>query len=210
MKNVLGFTFLLVANVVSAQFKLGCTAGINFANQKPVYTMYFNGQPKKIYGKSIINFNAGVSADLAVTKKIMIRPHILYSGEGFEAPHLTDAAGLTIISQNKVNLSYMNIPVQAVYTTSFSFGNLFIGSGPYLGILLGGKMKMLNSNTNIHIGNNPGDDFKGLDMGLYNSLGIQFKNRLFIQGSYNLGLMDVNPNFSNNKNSVISVGIGYR
>jgi hypothetical protein len=210
MKSILTtILFILLLKITCAQLKPGISAGINIANIKPIYVLMYNGVFSKINGESVINFNVGIHNDFKINKAFSARFQLLYSGQGAKGPELRDQQGNIVVEHRELKLSYINLPLQFFYSPDFSFGKLFIGLGPYGGILLGGKVNLNNTSRKINVGNSSSDDLKRFDFGLYNSAGIRFKNGLAIGANYGLGLINISTNDGRVKNYVLSFSIGY-
>ncbi len=210
MKNIFtAILFILLSKLTCAQIKPGISAGVNIANIKPIYVLTYNGVFSKINGTSVINFNVGIHNDFKINEAFTARLQLLYSGQGAKGPELKDQQGNIVVEHREIKLSYINIPLQFFYSPTFSLGKLFIGTGPYGGILLGGKVAINNTSRKINVGNSSSDDLKRFDFGLYNSVGIQFKNGLTIGTNYGLGLINISTNEGRVKNYVLSFFIGY-
>jgi hypothetical protein len=106
----------------------GIRAGVNLQN--------ING--KDAAGNDLKNdlltgFNAGINAEVPIGDGFYVQPGVLYSTKGAE-----DA------NNNKIKLSYIEVPVNFVYKPILGSGNMLLGFGPYVGFGINGKLKAAN------------------------------------------------------------------
>src|SRR6476620_12597493 len=115
MKKVLLSAVALFAfGAASAQsVKFGVKAGLNVANVT-VSNDYFGVTSPSTSTK--IGFHVGGLAELKLTDKFAIQPDLLFSMQGATTKSSeNDFAGFTSTSEDKINLSYINIPVMFKY-----------------------------------------------------------------------------------------------
>ncbi len=185
----------------------GLRAGINFQtiNGK-------NANDDKLKNKLLTRFHGGLNAEIPVGSGFYLQPGLLYTIKGAKLEN----------TDNKVKLSYIDIPVNFVYKPVLGVGNMLLGFGPYLGIGIGGKMDNGNNEIDIEFSNDPVStlnytQFKKLDAGANLLAGYEFNNKFSFQLNAQLGLVDINPEVVNNSNDKTNwrntgwgVSVGYR
>lgn len=178
------------------EVKFGPKAGVNFAN----LSNFDNSEMKT-------GFHVGAVAEIKFNDKFSIQPELLYSAQGTKFPINN--------SEVKFNIDYINIPIMAKYYIVDGFS---VEAGPQVGFLtkaeLEGTFDNLTGTTDIK------DNVKSVDFGVNFGLAYDLPNGFFANARYNLGLAkvyeDVNVfnnttvSFSDAKNSVIQVGVGYK
>ncbi len=203
---------MLITAGAFAQTKtsFGLRAGVNFQN--------LNGKDindDKLENKLKTGFNVGVNAEIPVGIDFYVQPGVLFTTKGAK---LED-------SDNKINISYIEIPVNFIYKPAIGTGRLIMGFGPYAAFGMGGKVKNENGNeTDIKfekkitaaqaISGTP--YLKGFDAGANLLFGYEFANKLSVQLNAGLGLVEINPEIdgvNNNgslKNTGFGLSLGYR
>jgi hypothetical protein len=189
----------LFTTAIFAQSKttFGIRAGVNFQN--------LNGRDEdddKLDNKLKTGFNAGVNAEIPVGIDFYLQPGVLFSTKGAKANE----------GDFKVNLSYVEIPVNFIYKPELGEGRMLLGFGPYAAFAVGGKTK--NPDTDIEFGDQP-DEWKRFDAGANLLAGYEFSNKLSFQLNAGLGLLRLNNRLdgdekSSIKNTGFGVSLGYR
>lgn len=87
------------------------------------------------------NFHAGLTADIPVTKKLHIRPDLLYSRRVAEYKENGTRDGVQYFFHENFKADYLELPVQFVYYHKLKAAAVYIGGGPYIGIPLSGKVQ---------------------------------------------------------------------
>jgi hypothetical protein len=224
MKNCLylfiGIAMIFVTPAMQAQdvarTTFGVRAGVNFQN--------FNGkdsQGDKLKNDMIVGFHAGVNVEIPVAPDFVLQPGLLFSVKGAK----TTREGLS----GKVNVDYIELPVNFIYKPALGNGRLLLGLGPYLAYGVGGKIKVSGSGTDseksIKFENNLSesqvldDEFylRPLDAGANLLAGYEFAFGISVQLNAQLGLLKVNPGYdgdsedkSSVKNTGFGISVGYR
>lgn len=200
----------LMAGAAHAQSKttFGVRAGVNFQN---LNGKDFSGD--KLDNKIKTGFHVGVNAEIPVADEFFVQPGVLFSTKGAKAKE----------GDGKINISYIEVPVNFVYKPELGDGKLILGVGPYIGIGVGGKVKGEGSDEDIKFKSNvkAGDAeafyLKRIDAGGNLLVGYEFSNKLSFQLNAQLGLTDINPKFegesagkAKTKNTGFGVSVGYR
>jgi hypothetical protein len=187
----------------------GIRAGVNFQN--------INGKQAdgdKLEMKIKPGFHVGANAEIPVATDFYIQPGVLFSTKG--AKYET--------SNDKINLSYVEVPVNLVYKPLLGTGRVMIGFGPYAGFAVGGKIKQAISDVDIKfekdITQTEGQSWgyaKRFDAGANFLAGYEFSNKLSFQLNAQLGLININSNNAYilddktaRKNTGFGISAGYR
>ena len=213
-------------NMANAQTKVGIKAGVNFSN-----VMMNDENGNKTSTQSMPGILLGFTVDIPITGDFYIQPALQYSRKGYQQ----ETGGFYGSATNfKVDVSYIEVPVNLLYKPHLGAGNLLLGAGPYIGYGTGGKWK---SDTDAAIGDmiigNKGDVIfrndamdggdlnsysygKPLDYGLNFLAGYEFFGRLSIQLGVQLGLANLEPEIEGIKregklkNAGFGISLGYK
>ena len=148
-----------------------------------------------------IGFRAGVIADLGITENFSIQPGIFFSQMG----------GKDKSTGNKTGFSYIQVPINAVYSFDAGDGKLFVGAGPYVAYAAHAKVTGTNYSAKVAIGNDVTDELKPIDIGFDAIIGYKLSKGLYIKAAYNFGLVNIVPksdDFSQ-KNMGFAFTLGY-
>lgn len=184
MKKVIFVAVIALFSLVgvNAQTSFGAKAGLNSAT----LIGDIDGN------KSLIGFNAGVFAEIALADSFYIQPELFYSTQGTDDyQHL--------LSKYKLNLDYINLPIMFKYDVANRF---YLEAGPQVGFLVSAK----RGDVDVK------DIFETTDFGANFGLSYGFTETIFAQARYNIGLSDIYKNEGNDKvsNAVISFSLGYK
>jgi|GEM_PF-207328 len=188
---------LFIAIPSFAQIKFGVKAGTNFAK---MLIKDEGGTDGGVtigdYYKTILGLHFGITTEFPISDKISLEPALLFSTKGC----------ISLIA-NKVNLYYLELPINTVYKIDFEQICLLFYAGPYVGYALSGnKLKIVTfAEMNSTI--------KPIDFGINLGAGVGISSFIFnIQ--YGLGLANLTPNTTNFastlKNRVIGLSVGYK
>jgi hypothetical protein len=190
---------ILSSTAIVAQSKtsFGIRAGVNFQN--------LNGKDENDdswNNKLKTGFNAGVNAEIPVGIDFYLQPGLLFSTKGAK---LED-------SDTKLNLSYLELPINFIYKPELGTGRMVLGFGPYAAYAVGGKTK--DPDTDLEFGDQPGE-WKRFDAGANLLAGYEFNNKLSFQLNAGLGLLNIvkrseDDDKSTVKNTGFGVSLGYR
>lgn len=192
--------------VTGSKTTFGLRGGVNFQNINGK-----NANDDKLENDLLTGFHAGVNAEIPVGTGSFVQPGILYTTKGAKLEN----------SDNKIKISYIDVPVNFVYKPILGAGNMVLGFGPYVGFGIGGKFDNGNTETDIEFTKtyNTGStapQFKRLDAGANFLAGYEFVNKLSFQLNAQLGLVDINPEVpnANDKTNLRNTGwglsLGYR
>ncbi|WP_353139531.1 porin family protein, partial [Pseudopedobacter sp.] len=145
------------------------------------------------------------------------QPGLSFQGKGYKVDVEDEGISFT----DKVNLGYLEIPLNAVLHLPAGDGNVFIGAGPYASFGLFGKEKVESNapefesmNEDVKFGNSEDDDIAPMDFGLNFMLGYRLNSGLLFNAGYGLGLAnnipkDLRENDLKYKHKVFSISVGY-
>lgn len=225
MKKVLLITTLLttIGSTATAQeTSFGAKAGINISNFNYDFLGPFvpDTDPR-------VSMTVGFFADLGINDFFSIRPEILISNKGMDTQGevIQDFFGDTFeTSDEAVRLTYLVIPVYAVYKLEAGSGNVLLNAGPYLGFGIGGEIEEDGETSDIEFDSEVGTDedvsyVRGLDFGFNIGTGYELASGLGFNFIYSLGISNLSPdplsgfgNADDNKisNRVIRFSMSYR
>lgn len=205
-------TILLVTVALTANgqgIRPGVEAGINFQN--------LNGKSQngdKLTNKLIPGFHAGVNVLVPIAPEIYFQPGFLFSVKG---------ATYDLIPHNvKVQLNYLELPLNLLYRGQLGQNFVLLGFGPYLGYAISGKTIVNDVKEKIRFANSVGSGttgtyFRAFDAGANIFAGYELTNGIFITLNAQLGLLNINPDYtslandkSTLKNTGFGLSVGYR
>jgi len=190
----------------------GLRAGVNFQN--------LNGKDENddnLENDLKTGFHVGVTGDIPFAQDFYIQPGLLYSTKGAKIEG----------SDVKVNIGYLEIPINLLYKPLLGEGRLLMGFGPYVAFGINGKLKNDNAEEDIKFSSevsatDPDPDFtiKRFDAGANLLFGYEFTQRLSAQLNAQLGLLNIAPEYTDTpnidvergtiKNTGFGVSLGYK
>jgi outer membrane protein W len=225
-KNILKTTILAAFTMLigksSAQLTYFARGGMNLSS---LVSIDADGVSEKNL-TSRVGFQVGGGIDFALNDKMGIELSVLYAQRGatLNVSETDVAQGTETSITSKVNLNYIDIPLNFRFSTEVGPGKLNILVGPKFGIGLSGNWNgdlkatfagQTFSNTideKMTFGNNDTCDFKTLDMGIGFGLGYEIE-KFHIQATYTYGLTNhVNNPVKSEKDTqnMIAISVGYR
>lgn len=196
---------LLASYSLSAQTKIGFTAGASFANVT-VKSEGISASPKSRTG-----ITGGLFVECPLSANFSFQPALNFVQKGYK---VKDETGT-----ETVNFNYLELPLNFVYNTKKNEG-FFIGAGPSIAYGISGKDKldftdpgMPDQDLKIKYGSGM-DRIKEFDFGVNAVAGYKFKGGFMISGNYTLGLNKINNddgsgNDGTIKNRYFAIKIGY-
>lgn len=184
-----------------AQFaRTGIKGGLNLSN------LYVNEADDD---KARIGWHAGFYGQIFATEAFAIQPEVNFSTKG---------TGVTRIGSNsaryesKFNLSYIDIPVLAV----FKLGDVAeIHAGAYWAYLLGAQIRNNDNDPNNEFDTIDRRNFDNWDYGLVGGIGFNVGEGAQIGARYNYGLNEIAESagarrvFGNSKNQVAQLYVAF-
>ena len=196
---------LLASYSLSAQTKIGLTAGASFANIT-VKAEGISGSPKEKTG-----FTAGILLNAPLSTNFSFQPALNFVQKGYI---VKDETGT-----EKVMLNYLEVPLNFVYNTQKNEG-FFIGAGPSISYGISGRDKFTYSGSGmpptsekVKFGKD-GEEVKPFDVGANIMAGYLFMGGFMISGNYNFGLSKINNDDDSGGNGTIrnryfAIKVGY-
>jgi hypothetical protein len=187
----------------------GIRAGVNFQNLNGKYAGF------DMENKLKPGFNVGVNAEIPLADEFYIQPGLLFTTKGAKAEDDAD--------NGKININYLELPVNFLYKPVLGTGKLLLGFGPYAGYAIGGKIKSDDGDMDLEFEKNVSTPlqaiytFRRFDFGANVLAGYEFSNKLSFQLNAQLGLANISPEITGTdaddyktKNTGFGVSLGYR
>lgn len=210
LKIVLSLVFIIGMAQVYAQktesISFRVRGGVNFQNVNGR-----DGFDNKLENKLKAGFHVGATVDVPIATDFAVQSGLLLSTKGAKWKS----------TNNKLNISYLEIPIMFVHTPKLGSSRLLLGVGPYLAFGLGGKYNKesgtdedIDFKKEISLSDalNPNKEYlKRFDAGANLLAGYELSNRIFVQLNAQLGLVKINPEIasvSNDKTSWKNTGFG--
>lgn len=163
--------------------------------------------------ESKLGLQLGANAFMPINENLRLETGIGYANKGSKSSYEGEGGefGEELYSQeDKINLSYLEVPVVARYQFNNTGFSAYGGLQPAL--LLGAKQKSQatgSESQNMDVK----DRFKGFDASAVFGVGYEFKNGLLLNAGYDLGLMNIaeSSDFgtSTAKNRAFKVSLAY-
>lgn len=226
MKNIMLVMSLFMATYVVAQPTLGIHANGIRATMKMEST---DGDESETinYKEGLYSWKVGVVAKMPIGTNLSFMPqlNLLSKGGKFEESESGNEMGIdySIEAKDKVNLTYLELPLNVVY----NYNSFFIGAGPSISYGLSGKGDVYykfsfdgNVDENAYDykvkfdGDENADDddehLKAFEFGANIFAGYQLPNGLFFSAQYNKGLSNISPYEDTKiKTGYFGIGVGY-
>jgi hypothetical protein len=190
---------------------IGVRAGVNFQN--------LNGKDENddnLSNDLKVGFNVGVNAELPIAQDFYVQPGLLYSTKGAREKDVNGD------EDAKLNIAYLEIPINLLYKPALGDGRLLMGFGPYVAFGVGGKLKVGDFDSDVEFDNDisladvtAGAHLKRMDAGANLLFGYELSNNLSAQINAQLGLVNIQPDVEGHKigttkNTGFGVSLGYR
>ena len=209
MKKLRNLSLLVCAVAISmisfsnaqAQYaKAGIKGGLNLSN------LYVNDADDD---QARIGWHAGFYGQLFASEAFAIQPEVNFSTKGTGVTRI-DATSARY--ESKFNLSYIDIPILAV----FKLGDVAeIHAGPYWSYLLGAEIRNNSGNPDNQFTTIDRDNFDDWDYGLVGGIGFNIGEGAQLGLRYNYGLNAIADSpgaralFGNNKNQVAQLYLAF-
>lgn len=194
-----------IAEFINAQkASFGITAGATLSN------MYSKIDNEKDHGKTHPGFTFGILTDIPIGQKCSIQPALNFVQKG------TEDEDPDFDEKMKLNINYLELPVNFIYRANSSGNHFFFGGGPAIAYAISGKLKYEWSGNkeeyDVNFGNDESDDFKPFDFGINGLVGYQLKNGLMFTLNYTHGFGNLiigDADDGKLKNTSFGLKIGY-
>lgn len=196
----------MMAFAAQAQTSFGITGGINFQN--------INGEEEgdELDYKLKTGFLLGVNAEIPVADDFYFQPGLQFAVKGAKGENDT-----------KINLNYLELPLNFLYKPLLGEGHLLLGFGPYLAYGIGGKIKNDTGDMDVEFKSDVKEReenteyFAPFDAGANIFFGYEFSNKLSLQLNTQLGFVNMvpkdngeKPEDTSMKNTGFGFSVGYR
>lgn len=200
----------MIASSCFAQVKWNVEAGLNYAN---ITAKDRDGA--RANTSSVPGIYLGVGVGIQLSDRFSLRPSVVYAKRGFKQP------GSSHIGWGKdfeAKVSYLELPVDFVYSPKIGPGNLLLAGGPYLGYGTGGSwttsgpvtvgdirfegkgdIAFQNDSSIGGKGTNSYTYAKPWDYGLHFSIGYALFNQYSVSFNFQQGIADLQPSWADYK-----------
>ena len=240
MKKLILLTALAISTgICSAQVSFGVQAGANFGMSKLKYDdAYFTSIGATSHdqkNKAKVGFLGGFVVEIPIGSSLAFRPELNFVQEGSKQTLNASNGFATYSEEQKINLNYIQLPLNVIYKVPAGPGTAFFGLGPVLQLGISGKNKYTSStnpadNENRKVKfdgkksegvSDPNyyndDHLKRFDVGLDVLAGYKLKMGVFIKLAYNPSFLELSPDKKDPdpedrysfKNSGFNVSVGY-
>lgn len=217
MKNLVRFTIV----AITATTLTSCCVGKNPFFCKPVYStaggINFSNLSEEDYGgdnnESKLGFQLGANALFPINQNLRLETGLGYASKGSKTSYEGEGGEFgeeTFSQEDKLNLSYLEVPILARYQFNNTGFSTYGGLQPAL--LLGAKQKS-EATSSPSQETDVKDRFKSFDASAVFGVGYEFKNGLMLNAGYDLGLLNIaeSSEFGNAtaKNRSFKISLGY-
>jgi hypothetical protein len=192
------------ANAQSAAPRAGIKGGLNLSN---LYTNNVSDQNARF------GWHAGVYGQLFSSRAFAIQPEVNFSTKGTGVTYASAGSnGIMFNHDQKFNLSYIDIPVLAVFKLG---GVAEIQAGPYWSYLLHADIKNNSGDPNNQFNTIDRKNFNNWDYGLVGGIGFNLGSSAQLGVRYNYGLKPIATStgaravFGNAKNQVAQLYLAF-
>lgn len=218
-KLLLTISFLLLSFILFAQSQFKIKVGANSANVESTGETVDAG----MVPASITSFNFGGLAEFKLNTTYYFQPGIFFTKKGYKFDYSASESDYSVSLKSKVNVSYIEIPLNIIGKFDAAPGKFILGAGPYIAYALSGKSKgnfkydgpgtsediSQPTDGKVEFGDGV-DEMKKVDFGINMLAGYEFLNGRFFSLGYGLGLNNLsNDQEETIKNRVISLSIGF-
>jgi len=196
----------------NSEFRLGVTTGLGFSNMKMDDDEDFSAKA---------GFKIGVIAEYAFNEHFALSSGLVFNQRGFKEIFSGTFMGFEEQSTTKINLNYIQLPVNAVVRLPINNSLNIVGfAGPYFSYALSGKVTWEGTLTSggitttedgerkLDIGFGE-DDLNPFDIGLTIGAGLEVSS-FFFRVQYEHGLRNLsNDNRYTTMNRNLGLSIGY-
>ncbi|MCQ4913625.1 PorT family protein [Bacteroides nordii] len=191
------FAFLFILLFIScktySQWNIGGKTGINWSN------VDFKDTENPSF---ILGVNSGIITGYQFSNKIGLQLYILYSTRGYNAKESVYVPADNSIKDLKVVFQHIDIPL--IFKYSLSRG-LYLHIGPQLGFQFNRTAFYDNKKQNSIIFGVK----QNVDLGMIIGTGYSFKNGMFIEGEYLIGLRSCYKNITGFRHRSWQFSLGY-
>jgi len=169
-------------------------------------------------GRPNLGLRAGLVADFGISDNFSIQPGLQFVMKGARTEYSVDLPGAPNTEfQDKININYIEVPLNVMYKTREDGTGFMVGAGPYFGYAFGGKrVSQINNveirNSELSFGDNADDDIKNLDVGVGLNVGYMLPVGVFVRGYGQYSFSNIYPvpeSKYETKNYGFGISVGY-
>lgn len=193
---------LFQINGLSQKTQVGLTAGATFSN------IYGHISALDTRGDSRAGFTLGMLVDAPIGKtRWSFQPGLHYMQKGKTSDKTPNSHLATALRYAEFDLNFVH------YTKGAN--KLFFGAGPYLGLNLPSKTVLVTDEsrieTNLLLGNEASDSYRGVDYGANGIIGVRFKCNVTFSANYAFGMRNLIPKPNQAGDDILRNGcLGFR
>ncbi|MBF6607251.1 MAG: PorT family protein [Flavobacterium sp.] len=201
--SILGLLAFGYASAQDGGTRFGAKAGLNMAS--------ISGDIEDAEMK--LGFHVGGFAEIMLTDKFAVQPELLFSMQGAKREYSESFGGFDFDTEEKLNLTYINVPIMAKYYVTEAFN---IHAGPQVGFLMSAKYdyEVSGAGESESGDEDVKDQYKSIDFGLGFGLGYNFGENFGVEARYTAGMANIadvdEDSDYKESNSVIQVSFLYR
>lgn len=215
-----------VTPVAFGQVSVGVRGGMNASN------IEFGGDAADVIGKGYMKPLYGWHADLMLNipliDRVYLQPYFRYIRKGAvirDQPWLKpDVPGMLVSKGRRMELNYLELPLNVVYKLPLGKGHLTGGLGPYVGYGLSGRYSFMTTKDGETVsqdfrdvrfsrGSGGDDNMIGMsrwDAGAHFSVGYEFFSSFTVSANCNIGMKDVDRSeFTRSRNQYVGLSVGF-
>lgn len=217
--------FLSIFGSSAAQVNWDVKAGLNYSN---ITAKDQDGN--KANTSSVPGIYVGLGVGIPLSSQFSLQPSLVYARRGFKQQG--PASHISWGENFEARVSYLELPVDLLYSLKIGPGNLLLAAGPYLGYGTGGKWTtrgtvligdiVIDGNGDVKFQNDASYGDYGTyvyarpwDYGAHFKIGYSLFNRYAISFDIQQGIADLQPRWadyrpaSTVRNRAMGVSIGY-
>jgi hypothetical protein len=198
--SAVAISMISFSNAQAQYAKAGIKGGLNLSN------LYVNDTDDD---QARVGWHAGFYGQLFASEAFAIQPEVNFSTKG---TGVTRVDATSARYESKFNLSYIDIPILAV----FKLGEVAeIHAGAYWAYLLGAEIRNNNQNPDNQFTTIDRDNFDDWDYGLVGGIGFNLGEGAQLGVRYNYGLNEIAESpgaralFGNSKNQVAQLYLAF-
>ena len=204
------FIFLGMAGTSFSQVHWEVKAGLNYSG-----IMVEDGDGNKVSTSAVPGIYLGLGTVIRLSNQFAIQPTLTYARRGFKQKGKAGFLGWG--EDFEARVSYIELPVDFMYTPQVGLGHLLIAAGPYIGYGAGGKWTTTGDVLigDIRITGNGDIDFqndnshhktmnhhvyaKPWDYGVHFRLGYALYHRYTLSFEMQQGIANLQPGWGDNE-----------
>jgi len=224
MKRVLLLFIVMIFVFHSkAQVSMGLRSGYTAANLDVTSETGSDEQHTTFHG-----WHLDLVINVPVYEGLYFQPIVRYitkgTGYGGERPVKPELSGAYIPTGSKLQLNYLEVPLNFVYKFPLAKGKITAGLGPYIAAGLKGRYhynivqngrNVTSDSKQVQFSRRANDNLAVVrmypwDAGANFALGYEFNNGIMLGANYSLGMTDTDrSNLTSSKNRYLAFSVGF-